>query len=98
MESEYDSYNPLNPPLTNINMKKNLFGATPIDARLANKPAGPTSQNQPEVEKKVVDKAALALNLPKDIHGSGIQQPKALTDRYYSNPVQPQQPQQKNHY
>ena len=59
MESEYDSYNPLNPTLTNINMKKSLFGATPIDARLANKPAGPTSQNQPEVEKKVVDKAAL---------------------------------------
>ena len=68
-------------------MKKTLFGPTPIEARLPNKPAGPTSLNQPEVEKKGVDKTALALNLPKDIQGGGLKQPKALTDRYYSNPV-----------
>ena len=72
MDSEYDSLNPLNPPLlTNINTKKTLFGSNPIDSRLANKPAGPISVNMPEPDKKKIDKAALALNLPKDIHGEG---------------------------
>jgi len=74
MDSEYDSLNQLNPPqLTNVNPKKTLFGSNPIDARLANKPAGPTSSNKPEPEKKKIDKAALALNLPKDIHGDSKQ-------------------------
>ena len=26
METEYDSLNPLNPPISNVNMKKTLFG------------------------------------------------------------------------
>ena len=74
MDSEYDSLNPLNPPqLTNVNPKKTLFGSNPIDTRLANKPAGPISTNMPEPEKKKIDKAVLALNLPKDIHGDSKQ-------------------------